>query len=525
MTFNLATILRESAAATPDQPLLHTSRSTITYAEVDRRSARVAAALRARGLKTGHTVAVMLGNTPEFVVSYFGILRAGLTMMPLNPQLTVREIAYHLRDSGARLVITSDTGLTAVRQAVDEVGPIPIYAVSDGALPEGSVPFASLEQFEPTADIHPTASDDTAVLLYTSGTTGEPKGAELTHFQLYMNCSVGGALMGFTPQDVTTSVLPLFHVFGLSALLNATVRYGASTILIERFAPEEVLGALDRHGATVFAGVPTMFSALLHASDGRRGLGRVRTAISGGASMPAEVIRSFEAAFPGTTVLEGYGLSETASTTTFNVSPAERRFGSIGRPIWGVEVAIVDQDDHPIGPGPDHVGEIVVRGHNVMKGYYRRPEATASAVREGWFHTGDLGYRDADGYFYVVDRLKDLIIRGGYNVYPREIEEVLYEIPGVAQAAVVGRADARLGEEIVAFVAAAPGVSLDATAVQQHCRERLAAYKCPRQIRLLKSLPLGATGKILKRKLRERENGTGESAMADDGGRESHSGL
>jgi long-chain acyl-CoA synthetase len=503
MSFNLATMLRESATVRPDKPLMHAGDAAFTYAEVDALSGRVAASLRALGLEPGDKVAVQLPNLPQFLFCYFGILKAGLTMVPLNPLLTGPEVGYHLDDSDARLLVTFEplaaTGMAGARSA----GGVPTYVVSHGgAVPEGARSFEDLLAAEDDGDVHATSSDDTAVLLYTSGTTGKPKGAELTHFQLYMNCTVAGELFRVSADDVTLAVLPFFHVFGLSSVLNNAVRFGASLVLQPRFEAKVALDALDAHRCTIFAGVPTMYVALLQEDLGARDLSALRACISGGASIPGEVIREFEAQVPGVVILEGYGLSETASTTTFNVSAEQRKVLSVGKQIWGVEVRVVDTEGNPLPPGEDNVGEIVVRGHNVMKGYYNRPDATASAIKNGWFHTGDLGYQDDEGYFFVVDRLKDLVIRGGYNVYPREVEEVLYEHPEVVEAAVIGRPDDRLGEEVVAFVALKPGASVGSTELTAHCKERLAAYKYPRDRQVLEALPKGATGKILKRELR-----------------------
>ncbi|WP_309139948.1 AMP-binding protein [Micromonospora sp. 4G55] len=349
----------------------------------------------------------------------------------------------------------------------------------------------------------PTDADDTAVLLYTSGTTGRPKGAELTHFQLYMNCTVGGDLFGFRDDDIGLAVLPLFHVFGLSSVLNVAVRYGGTIVLVPRFEVGPVVDAIERHRCTIFSGVPTMYFALLQADLTGRDLSSLRVGVSGGAAIPGEVIRSFEERFPGVVILEGYGLSETASTTTFNISAEQRKVLSIGKPIWGVQTRIVDDADRPLPPGPEHVGEIVVRGHNVMKGYYKNSEATAEAFRGGWFHTGDLAYADADGYLFIVDRKKDMIIRGGYNVYPREVEEVLYAHPAVVEAAVLGRPDAKLGEEVVAVLSVTPDAEVTPDDLVAYCRERLAAYKYPRQVRIVAELPKGPTGKLLKRELKK----------------------
>jgi long-chain acyl-CoA synthetase len=273
-------------------------------------------------------------------------------------------------------------------------------------------------------------------------------------------------------------------------------------VLVPRFEADAVLDAIEKHRCTIFSGVPTMYFALINADLTGRDVSSLRVGVSGGAAIPGEVIRAFEQKFPGCVILEGYGLSESASTTTFNVSAEQRKVLSIGRPIWGVEVRIVDDDDKEVPPGPEHVGEIVIRGHNIMKGYYKKPEATAEAFRGGWFHTGDLAYRDEDGYLFIVDRKKDLIIRGGFNVYPREVEETLYEHPAVSEAAVIGKPDEKFGEEVVAVVALKPGATTTAEDLIAYAKERLAAYKCPREVRIVDELPKGPTGKILKKELR-----------------------
>ncbi len=500
MSFNLATMLRESATTFPDKPLAHIGDQSLTFAQIDEASGRFAATLLARGYAPGEAIAVQLPNLPQFLIAYFGILKAGLRMVPLNPLLTAREIAYFLSDSEARALVTYESFAEAALGGAAAVEHEVTVVVVGGEV-RGTEPFERLLVEEDTGDIRAMSPDDTAVILYTSGTTGQPKGAELTHFQLYMNCTVAGELFELRPDDVSMAVLPLFHVFGLSSVLNISVRFGASMVLVPRFEAAAVLDAIERQRVTIFSGVPTMYFALLQEDVSGRDLSSLRSAVSGGASIPGEVIRAFEEKFSGVVVLEGYGLSETASTTTFNVSAAERKVLSIGKPIWGVDVRILDPEGSELPPGAENVGEIVIRGHNVMKAYFNRPEATAAALREGWFRTGDLGYRDEEGYFFVVDRLKDLVIRGGYNVYPREVEEVLYEHPAIAEAAVVGRPDERLGEEVMAFVALTPGAEASPEEIIDFCRERLAAYKYPREVRVIDALPKGATGKILKREL------------------------
>ena len=500
MSFNLATILRESALATPDAPMLTLGSTRLSYRDVDVASGRVAAGLRAAGLERGDTVALQLPNVPQFVFAYLGALKAGLTLVPLNPLLRAPEIAYHLEDSGARVLITF---ASFVDEAMKGAGTgVRVFVVGADA-PAGARPFEALYG-EDSGDVEPMNSDDTAVIIYTSGTTGRPKGAELSHFQMYMAATVAADTFGYRPDDVTLAVLPLFHVFGLSSVMNSAIRAGAALVLVPRFDVGDVLDAIEQHRVTVFCGVPTMFVALLQADLSGRDVSSLRVCVSGGASIPAEVLKGFEAAYAGAPILEGYGLSETCALATFNRSAEDRRVMSIGRRMWGVDVAVVDSEDRELPAGPDNVGEIVLRGHNIMKGYRGRPEATAEAMRGGWFHTGDLGHRDDDGFFYIVDRKKDLVIRGGFNVYPREIEEVLHEHPAVLEAAVLGRPHERLGEEVVAFIALKNGAAATPGEVIDFCKERLAAYKYPREVVVLDELPKGGSGKVLKTELRAR---------------------
>ena len=505
MSFNLATMLREARDAHPDKPLCHIADLTFSYAQVDEISGRVATSLLGLGLRRGDKVAVQLPNLPQFLFTYFAILKAGLVMVPLNPLLRAPEIAYHLQDSDTSLLVTFETFADEAVKGAAQAGNIATYVVNlpgNQQRPEGTRNYDELYFADDTGEILPTNADDTAVIVYTSGTTGKPKGAELTHFQLYMNCTVAGELFGFRDDDIGVGVLPLFHVFGLSSVLNVNVRFGGTLVLIPRFEPSAVIDAIARHRCTIFAGVPTMYIGLLQADISGRDLSALRVGVSGGAAIPGEVIRAFEEKFSGVVILEGYGLSETASTTTFNFSAEERKVLSIGKPIWGVDVRVVGKDGKPLPPGPGNVGEIVIRGHNVMKGYYGNPEATEEAFAEGWFHTGDLAYSDDDGYLFIVDRKKDLIIRGGYNVYPREIEEVLFAHPAVAEAAVVGKPDERLGEEVAAFVVPKPGATVTPGEVAAYCKERMAAYKYPRDVQIVDDLPKGSTGKVLKNELR-----------------------
>jgi len=504
MSFNLATILRETAAATPDALAYRAAGVTATYRELDEQSGSFAAGLARAGLAPGQVVAIQLPNVPQFLTTYFGALKAGLTVLPMNPLLKAPEIEHQLTDSGASIMIGL-AGLHAEAAKACELANLPLYLVGEPppgvpARPVGDL-MAAGPLAEPGGEIWPGNADDTAVLIYTSGTTGKPKGAELTHFLLYMNCTVSGQLFGARPDDVTLAVLPFFHVFGLSSVINVSVRYGGCLSIVPRFEPGAVIDAIETDKCTVIAGVPTMLHALAQLDVSGRDLAALRVTVSGGASLPENVMKTFEAKY-GIEVLEGYGLSETGSTTSFN-RPSDRKPLSVGKPIWGVQMRVGDTDDQPLPPGPDQIGEILIRGHNVMKGYRNRPEATAAALKGGWLHTGDLGYADSDGFYFIVDRTKDLVIRGGYNVYPREIEEVLYAHPGIREAAVIGKPDERLGEEVVAVVVLGEGASLSEAEIITYCRERLAAYKCPREVRFVAELPKGPSGKILKTELRE----------------------
>ncbi len=495
MSLNLGVILQASAAERADHPVIRFEEREISYGELDRAARGVAAALRERGVAPGDRVALMIPNVPEFTVGYFGILYAGGTVVPLNVLLSAPEVAYHLEDSGAVLLVAHPLFAEPARRGAEQAG-VPLL-LSSG---EGGDTLEDLARREPVDALHPTSPDDTAVILYTSGTTGRPKGAELTHSNLFVNCAVVvPRLVELSRDEVALATLPLFHSFGQTCIQNATVAAGGTFTLLPRFTPADAFRLMQDHGVTLFAGVPTMYFALLHHEGGERwDLSRLRLCMTGGAPMPLEVLRAFEERF-GVAVLEGYGLSETSPVASFNMLTRPRKPGSIGYPVWGVEMAVLDDRDRPLPDGER--GEICIRGHNVMKGYWRRPDATKEAMRSGWFHSGDIGYRDEDGCYFIVDRKKDMILRGGFNVYPREVEEVLYQHPAVVEAAVIGVAHESHGEEVKAVVALAPGAELSEEELIAWCRERLAAYKYPRIVEFRESLPKGPTGKILKREL------------------------
>ncbi|MFB6895591.1 long-chain-fatty-acid--CoA ligase [Streptomyces hydrogenans] len=488
---NLAGFLVETAARQPEHPALRLGERVISYAELDEASARAAALLKADGVEPGDRVALMLPNVPEFVVLYYGILRAGAVVVPMNPLLKTRESEFHLADSGAVRLFEWHQGPGEGAKGAAAVG-VRHTAVE-------SVAFAAeLARHEPLAEPAEVDNEDMAVLLYTSGTTGRPKGAVLTHAGLRHNTEVNGMeIQRMTPDDVVVGCLPLFHIFGQICTMSVTVRSGASLVLIPRFVPGAVLDAIVRERATVFEGVPTMYAALLqHPSEAD--ISTLRMCISGGASLPVEILHGFERRF-GCTVLEGFGMSETSPVVTFNHPDRPRKAGSVGTPIRDVEVRLLDDKGQEVSPGG--VGELAVRGPNVMKGYWNRPQETAAAIPDGWLRTGDLARADEDGYLYVVDRKKDMIIRGGYNVYPREIEEVLHEHPAVALAAVIGIPHAELGEEVAAAVVLHPSAQATTDELRAYVKERVAAYKYPRLVWFTDQLPLGPSGKILKREI------------------------
>ncbi|MEU3302191.1 long-chain fatty acid--CoA ligase [Streptomyces sp. NPDC006678] len=487
---NLASHMVKSARNHPDRAVLRHEDATVSYRTLDQGSARMAGLLHDRGVKPGDRVAIMLPNVPEFAIAYFGVLRAGGIVVPMNPLLKSREVAYYLEDSGARLLFAWHAVAEEARTGADQAEAEAIV-VGPGAVDE--LPAAG-PRVEDMVDRH---DDDTAVVLYTSGTTGQPKGAELTHANLIRNCDiVATELFQLTADDVIFGGLPLFHAFGQTCTLNAAVASGACLTLLPRFDAAKALEILGGHGVTVFAGVPTVFGRLLRL-PGRdaHDISRLRVSLAGGAAMPVQVLHDFQAAFD-CVVLEGYGLSETSPVASFNTVQAGPRPGSVGTPIRGVEMRVVD-DGTEVPHG--ETGEIAIRGHNVMKRYWQRPEDTAAAIRDGWFYTGDLGRVDEDGYFWIVGRKKDVIIRGGYNVYPREVEDVLYEHPAVADAAVIGLPNPDLGEEVGAAVVLKPGSRTTAEDLREYVKRQVAAYKYPRKVWIADALPKGPTGKVLKR--------------------------
>ncbi|MGZ4344689.1 MAG: long-chain-fatty-acid--CoA ligase [Solirubrobacteraceae bacterium] len=489
---NLASVLTDSAQRDPGHVALRLDDMEVSYGLLDEGSVRLAAVLADRGLEPGDRVGIMLPNVPHFAVCYYGVLRAGGVVVPMNVLLKRREVAFYLGDSGAKLLFAWEGFADDANAGADEAG-AECIVVKPGEFEE------MLAGVEPRREVVDRDSDDTAVILYTSGTTGTPKGAELTHQNLTRNCEISRDMFGIGAEAVTLGALPLFHSFGQTCGLNATIAAGGTLTLIPRFDPGKALEIIQRDQVNVFEGVPTMYSAMLH-HEGRDEFdtSTLELCVSGGSAMPVELMRGFEEAFH-CKILEGYGLSESSPVASFNRPDRERKPGSIGIPIEGVEMKVVDDDGHDLPQG--EVGEIVIRGHNIMKSYWNKPDETDDTLIDGWLYTGDMAKVDEDGYFFIVDRKKDLIIRGGYNVYPREIEEVLYEHPAVREAAVIGVKDDDLGEEVAAAVALKDGEDASAQELRDFVKDQVAAYKYPRQVWFVDELPKGPTGKILKREI------------------------
>jgi long-chain acyl-CoA synthetase len=480
---NLSDLMTTSAARHGDRTAIRQGDVALTYTALERASALVAGMLRQHGVRPGDRVGVMLPNVAYFPVCYYGALRAGAAIVPMNVLLKEREVAFYMADSDAKVLFVWHDFADAAHAGAHDAEVVVVDPAAFDALLAGS----------DTADTVDRRPDDTAVVLYTSGTTGTPKGAELTHANLTENVAVCLELFELGPDAVLLGALPLFHAFGQTCALNAAMAAGGSLSLLPRFDAGKALGIIERDRVTVFEGVPTMYSAMLHHPDEVH-TSSLQTCVSGGAAMPVEVLHAFERRFD-CTILEGYGLSETSPVAAFSRRDRERKPGSIGLPVRGVDMRLVDEKDG--------VGEIAIRGHNVMKGYWNKPEATAQAIdADGWFHTGDMGRVDDDGYFFIVDRKKEMIIRGGFNIYPREIEEVLHEHPDVMEAAIVGIPHDELGEEVGAAVVLKPGHQAEADDIRRFVKDRVAAYKYPRHVWFEESLPKGPTGKIVRREIK-----------------------
>jgi len=517
---NLVNPMEETVSEYPSETAVkhRSAGDELTYEEFWEEAGRFAAALREAGVKPDERVAVYLPNLPEFVTAFVGVLRNGSVVVPLNPQYKAREIEHILADSGARLVVTLPELVEEVRKVESETDVLEVVTVGGGA--EGATEYDAFLSEEPRGT-EPREGDDVAAQPYTSGTTGDPKGVLLTHRNLYFVAEATPKIHdGIRTTDKMLGVLPLFHIYGMTVNMLATLYEGGSYHLMTEWDAGDALELTETEGITILHGVPAMYNDLINHPDADEyTLKSVRFANAGGDSLPLDTIHRFEEGF-APKLMEGYGLTETAPTTHAN-SNDERRKGSIGKPLSGVESKVVDEnfDETPRverGPvdfgGDKHdydeiVGEIVVSGPNVMEGYYELPRENEDAFTETdgkrWFHTGDLGYRDEDNFFYVVDRKKHMIVTGGYNVYPREVEELLFEHPDVSEAAVVGVPDERKGETVKAYVVTQPDALVTYDEIKEYCLENLAEYKHPREVKFVDALPRTASGKVQKFRLRD----------------------
>jgi len=514
VSLSIASILAESAVRHADRTAVVLGELKLTYAQLWAHSLQYAAVLREKGIGPGDKVALLLPNTPHFPLTYFGTLALGAVAVPVHALLKAEEIQYVLEDSGAKVLVCAAPLLGEGAKGAELAG-VPVLAVMDS--PGGESADATLDRIDvlalsatPIAAMVATEPEDTAVILYTSGTTGTPKGAEITHLNVIMNV-VASAMHSFDigPDDVVLGCLPLFHTFGQTCCMNTAFYTGASVVLLPRFDGAQALELMVKEKCTIFMGVPTMYVGLIEAAKTSPHRPTLKSALSGGAALPVPVLEQFAAVF-GTQVLEGYGLTETSPVATFNQVGFEPKPGTVGKQIWGVEVEVakaeVEESIEMLPTG--ELGEIVVRGHNVFKGYLNKPEATAAAIVDGWFRTGDLGTKDADGYVSIVDRKKDMVIRGGYNIYPREVEEALLRHPAVGQVAVIGLPDPQYGEEVCAVVILDPdGGPVTAEELSAWAKTKLAAYKYPRRVFFADAFPLGPSGKVLKRELVQQFHG------------------
>lgn len=512
---NISVLLEDSAKKYPNKDAYIFMDTHLTYAHTNAAANQIANGLKDLGIQPGDKVALNCLNIPYFPMVYFGILKAGAIVVPLSVLLKRDEVEYHLRDSEAKafFCFLGAPGLPMLEEGYAGFqkanGCKDFFIIT--AKPSDASPIEGVKTLgmfmggqSPITETVATAAEDTAVIIYTSGTTGQPKGAELTHSGLTLNAILSANLRHGSADDTVLTVLPLFHIFAMTVLMNASVYSGNTNVLLPRFDAEAVLGLMQKHKINIFAGVPTMYWGLLNYENEKFDLegiaSNLRICMSGGASLPIKVLEDFEAKF-NVEILEGYGMSEGSPVVTFNQLAEGRKPGSIGTPVWGVDVKIVDEEGNTLPDGEK--GEIVYRGHNVMKGYYRDPEATAKTIKNGWLHSGDVGIKDEDGFFFVVDRTKDMIIRGGLNVYPREVEDVIMKHEAISIVAVVGIPDDRMGEQVKAFVVLKEGMTATGEEIITWTKERIAAYKYPRVVEFLDALPQSATGKILKKELRK----------------------
>ncbi|WP_174730650.1 fatty acid--CoA ligase family protein [Mesobacillus harenae] len=512
---NLSEKLHETASKLGQKPAYYFMDQTTTYAELDAAVTKFASGLEKLGVKQGDHIALLLGNSPHFIISLYGAMRLGATVIPVNPIYTADEIGYILKNGDVKIVVGLDLLLPGVEKMHQQLTSVEKFIVCEsGQVKESDLDVTKLSVYpklKPFAEVigsgdlgfkgPETDENDTAVILYTSGTTGRPKGAMLTQRNLFSNAKDVGEYLRMNKDDKVITTLPMFHVFCLTVALNAPLMNGATLLLVPKFSPAEIFRIGQKFEPTVFAGVPTMYNFIQQHPEGNpQDLKSLRLCISGGAPMPVALLKDFEKKF-NVRISEGYGLSEASPVTCFNPLDRPRKAGSIGMSIVNVENKVVDElgEEVPVG----QVGELIVQGPNVMKGYYKMPEETAATIRDGWLYTGDLAKVDEEGYFYIVDRKKDLILVGGYNVYPREVEEVLYSHPDVLEAAVLGVPDPNFGESVRSYVVS-KNPDLTEKELLEFCKEHMAKYKIPSSIEFLEELPKNTTGKILRRALKDK---------------------
>jgi long-chain acyl-CoA synthetase len=505
---NLSLQLELTSSIHANKPAYYFMDQPTTYTELNAMVTKFASGLSELGVQKGDHIALLLGNSPHFIIAYYGAMRLGATVIPVNPIYTPDEIGYILHNGDVKAVIALDLLSPLVEAVHDKLNSVEHFIICDskGSDEIPSYPYEKMKSFTKVIStgintfVGPEINEeDVAVILYTSGTTGKPKGAMLTHKNLYSNARDTADYLGMDQTDRVVTTLPMFHVFCLTVALNAPLISGATLLIVPKFSPAEIFRLVKKYEATIFAGVPTMYNFLYQfPEETATDFSTVRLCISGGSSLPVALLHNFENKF-NVVISEGYGLSEASPVTCFNPHDRPRKAGSIGTSIINVENKIVNElgEDLPVG----EVGELAVRGPNVMKGYYKMPEETEAVLRNGWLHTGDLAKMDEEGYFYIVDRKKDMIIVGGFNVYPREVEEVLYNHPSVIEVAVVGIPDPNQGEAVQAFVVT-KDPSLTTDAVRAYCAHHLAKYKLPVSIEFLEELPKNTTGKILRRSLK-----------------------
>ena len=496
---NISDLLISSAERKPEHIAIRFLERTITYEELNRQVDRLCHGLVRAGLRPRDVCVLMMPNSIEWVIVYYALAKIGAVVLPVNFLYRTGELDHIFKDSGARAFVGHKDYLEQPRQVMEHLPKMDLRIAQGVALRQGFIPLDQLFVDQGAFPPYPTRDDDTWAVIYTSGTTGHPKGAMLTHYNLANNAMTVANMRSTQPHDVVFGVLPFYHIFGQTSVLNASLYLGLTIRLWPAFNVEELFSAIEEEESSILIAVPTVFNRLSELADVRSPRrSNIRFCVSGGASLPVEVLRRFESRFR-TTIYEGYGLTECSPVCVENPFGRQTRPGSIGVPIPGFEARIVNEQDEDVPAGT--VGELIIHGPGVMKGYHNQPEATAETLRGGWLHTGDLARRDEEGYIYIVDRKKEMIIRGGYNVYPREIEEILYTHPDVMEAAVVGIPHHDLGEEVAAAVVLRQGANVTSEELKQFVKERVAPYKYPRTIHLMKDLPKSHTGKILKRSI------------------------